>query len=62
MCVDDLRHVHASLAVASGANPKTVQARLGHATLDTTLGVFSHVVRDNDRRLAEHFDQLAAEA
>jgi len=51
--IHDLRHVHASLAVAMGADPKTVQARLGHSTLDMTLGVYSHRAQDADRQLAE---------
>lgn len=58
MRVHDLRHVHASLAVASGADPKTIQTRLGHATLEMTLNVYSHRVQDSDRRLAESFDVL----
>ena len=59
MRVHDLRHVHASMAVAAGADPKTVQNRLGHATLDMTLNVYSHRVEENDRRLADEFDRLA---
>jgi len=33
----DLRHYFAGLLIASGADVKTVQARLRHATANTTL-------------------------
>src|SRR2546426_10999471 len=33
----DLRHTHASLLIAAGVHPKTIQARLGHASITTTL-------------------------
>lgn len=40
----DLRHTHASLALAAGVHPKVVSERLGHATVAFTLDVYSHVV------------------
>lgn len=40
----DLRHTHASLALAAGVNPKVVSDRLGHATVSMTLDVYSHVI------------------
>jgi integrase len=33
----DLRHTHATLALASGVHPKVVQERLGHASIGITL-------------------------
>ena len=60
--IHDLRHVHASLAIADGADPKTVQARLGHASVHMTLGVYSHRVQGGDRRVAEAFDRIASGA
>src|SRR5690349_7133701 len=33
--VHDLRHSHASLLLASGVNPKLVQERLGHASIES---------------------------
>ena len=56
--VHDLRHVHATIAVAAGADPKTVQARLGHSTLDLTLSVYAHAGTDGDKRLAEVVNAL----
>jgi len=40
----DLRHTHASLALAAGINPKVVSERLGHATISITLDTYSHVI------------------
>ncbi|MBT8240016.1 MAG: tyrosine-type recombinase/integrase [Acidimicrobiia bacterium] len=32
-----LRHTHAALVIATGAHPKTIQVRLGHRDIRTTL-------------------------
>ena len=39
----DLRHSCASLLAAQGANPRVVQRILGHGTIHTTLGIYTHV-------------------
>ena len=44
----DLRHYLASLLIASGADVKTVQARLRHASAVTTLDTYSHLWPDRD--------------
>lgn len=44
----DLRHYLASLLIASGADVKTVQARLRHASAKTTLDAYSHLWPDRD--------------
>jgi integrase len=40
----DLRHTHATLALAAGVHPKVVQERLGHANIAITLDIYSHAV------------------
>jgi integrase len=40
----DLRHTHATLALAAGVHPKIVQERLGHANIAITLDTYSHAV------------------
>ena len=40
----DLRHTHATLALAAGVHPKVVQERLGHANIAITLDTYSHAV------------------
>ena len=47
-----LRH-NATLALASGVNPRIVSGRLGHATVALTLDVYSHVLPQADREAAE---------
>jgi len=39
----DLRHTPATLALAANVHPKVVQGRLGHASVKTTLDLYSHV-------------------
>ncbi|MGH2403299.1 MAG: site-specific integrase, partial [bacterium] len=40
----DLRHTHAGLLVAAGVHPKAIQARLGHASITTTLNTYGHLM------------------
>jgi integrase len=40
----DLRHTHATLALAAGIHAKVVSERLGHATVSFTLDVYSHAI------------------
>ncbi len=40
----DLRHTHASLLIAAGVHPKAIQARLGHASITTTLNTYGHLM------------------
>jgi len=40
----DLRHTHASIALAAGIHPKVVSERLGHASIGTTLDTYSHAI------------------
>jgi len=39
----DLRHSHATVALAANVHPKVVQERLGHASIAITLDLYSHV-------------------
>jgi len=40
----DLRHTHATLALAAGIHPKVVSERLGHANVSITLDTYSHAI------------------
>ena len=55
-----LRHTYATLALASGVNPRIVSGRLGHATVALTLDVYSHVLPQADREAAEQHRGAAA--
>ena len=54
----DARHTHASLMLKQGVHPKIVQERLGHASIEMTLDIYSHVTPGLQRQAAEAFDQL----
>ena len=49
----DLRHTHASLALAAGIHPKVVSERLGHSTVSITLDTYSHVIPSLQSEVAE---------
>ena len=40
----DLRHTHATLALAAGVHPKVVSERLGHSNISITLDTYSHAI------------------
>ncbi len=39
----DLRHLHASVAIRNGVDPKVLADRLGHARASFTLDVYTHL-------------------
>ena len=60
----DLRHTAATVAIASGADIKSVQDLLGHATASFTLNVYAHtseqMMQDTASRMQNYYDGLAA--
>jgi integrase len=54
----DLRHTYATLALATGINPRIVSGRLGHATVALTLDVYAHVLPQQDREAADRIAGL----
>jgi integrase len=54
----DIRHSHASLLLKQGIHPKIVQERLGHATISTTLDLYSHVAPGMQAAAAAGFDGI----
>ncbi|MDQ3662848.1 MAG: site-specific integrase [Actinomycetota bacterium] len=52
----DLRHSAVALAIAQGAHPKEIQARLGHSSITTTLNVYAHLFPSLDEQLANRMD------
>jgi integrase len=57
-----LRHFRASLLIADAANPKEVQAELGHATITVTYDLYGHLFKDDaaDKQRRERAERLAA--
>jgi integrase len=58
----ELRHTAASIAIASGASVKGVQAMLGHASATLTLDRYGHLFGDTLDAVAERIDAAARAA
>lgn len=56
----DLRHTHATLALAAGIHPKVVSERLGHSTVSITLDIYSHAIPAMEANAAERVASLVA--
>jgi len=54
----DSRHTHASMLLKQGVHPKIVQERLGHASISTTLDLYSHVSPGMQQAAANKFDDI----
>jgi len=53
----DARHSHASIMLKQGIHPKVVQERLGHASIQVTLDLYSHVAPGLQEAAAKRFDE-----
>ena len=58
----DLRHTSVALAIAEGAHPKAIQARMGHSSINVTLDRYGHLFPELDEAIATSFGQRFAEA
>ena len=56
----DLRHSHATAALASGVPVTVVSQRIGHADVGVTLKVYAHVLPGDDEDAALRADSLLA--
>jgi integrase len=54
----DLRHTYASLLIAQGAQPKYIQAQLGHASIQTTFDRYGHLMPGAHAGEARKLDRL----
>ncbi len=56
----DLRHTAATLRLAAGQHPKLVSELLGHASIATTLSLYSHVLPGMGKEAAMAYDREMA--
>lgn len=56
-----LRHTHATILIENGANIKDVQTRLGHANIETTLGIYTHATEKMAEQSVEIFEKVTKE-
>lgn len=54
----DLRHISASILIASGVPVRVVSERLGHSKTTTTQDIYAHVIREMDDAASKVFDDL----
>lgn len=53
-----LRHTHATMLAENGVNPKNLQARLGHALVETTLQNYVHNTERMEDEAVSTFERL----
>lgn len=53
----DLRHTSVALAIRAGAHAKTIQVRMGHASITVTLDRYGHLFPELDEAIASAFDR-----
>jgi len=53
----DLRHTYASLLIAQGAHPRAIMERLGHSSIQVTLGTYGHLFPTLDEALTSRLDE-----
>lgn len=51
--IHDLRHTAVALAIAEGAHPTAIMRRLGHSSINVTLGTYGHLFPELDEQLAD---------
>lgn len=56
--VHDLRHTCAALLIATGANPKAVQAHLGHSSIQVTYDRYGHLFPSDQEALADKMNDV----
>lgn len=53
-----LRHTHATILLNNNIDIKSISARLGHSETSTTLNIYSHVLKENDKKIAKLLNDL----
>jgi integrase len=57
----DLRYTHVAMLIAQGEHPKTIQARLGHRSISTTLDTYGHLFEGLDEAAADRLGTSTAQ-
>ena len=60
--IHSLRHTYASIAIANGADVKTLQSQLGHASATETLNTYSALWPERLGEVASAVDQARSAA
>ena len=54
----DLRHTYATFLIAQNENIKFIQSQLGHASIQTTIDRYGHVLPNTHHGVGERLDKL----
>ena len=54
----DLRHTCATAMIAKGVDNKTVQTRLGHSSIQTTMNIYAHCLPSMNKNAGDKLDVL----
>ena len=60
LTIHGLRHTHATILLEQGVNPKIVPERLGHASVATTMDIYSRVLPHMQEKAALAIDTALA--
>ena len=51
-----LRHTHTTFLVEAGYDPKSIQERMGHKDLKTTLNIYTHISTERKKQLGTNIN------
>ena len=54
----DLRHSHVALLIEHNVSPLVIAERLGHESIDVTLGTYGHLYPNRQQEVADILDSL----
>lgn len=58
----DLRHSYAAILIAEGAHPRAIMERMGHSTIQVTLGTYGHLFPSLEAALTQSLDDVYRKA
>jgi len=48
----DLRNTYESILIGQGENPKYIQTQMGHSSINVTLDIYAHLMKDSNQEAA----------
>ena len=54
----DMRYTNATAMIEQDIEIKTIQQRLGHSDVTTTMNVYAHVTKNMDEKAANKIDKV----
>ena len=58
ICLHELRHTHATLALRAGVPITDISKQLGHASISTTLDFYSHASNESSENVVKGFSEI----